>query len=155
MSIIVKLDENYQTIFETLNKLDTLVYCGDFHHTDPRTSWIDEIKMGLRIHLYALSGIFDDSLQTQISSRIEKSHIQSNYRFIQAILDELDQGKLTHSKWLKKAYIIKNLIIETLTLERDLIAEHLSKESDSHHCLKTGWKYTTKKMSMYAHWLCA
>jgi hypothetical protein len=155
MSIIERLEDDYRALFETLQRFDGLVNTGQVRRKEARLAWLNDLKIGLRIYHYARSSIFASVFDTTHIKECFNSQIQSNYRLIEAVSDDLTKNDLESAEWIKKAFIIKKLTAETLKNEKTVIDTLIQKQCDEETKKSIGFHYAQMKMDLYSNWLCA
>lgn len=155
MSIIERLEDDYKALFETLQRFDDLVNTGQVRRKEARIAWLNDLKIGLRIYHYARSSIFASIYDAAQTMECFKSQIQSNYRLIEAVSDDLTRNNLEPAEWINKAFIIKKLTAETLKNEKAAIDTLIQKQCDEETKKSIGFHYAQMKMDLYSNWLCA
>lgn len=154
MSILERLEDDYRALFETLRRFDELVNTGQVRRKEARIAWLNDLKISLRIYHYARSSIFSSIYDANQTRECFKSQIQSNYRLIEAVSDDLTRNNLECAEWVNKAFIIKKLTAETLKNEKDVIDSLIQKKCDEETKKSIGFHYAQMKMDLYSNWLC-
>lgn len=155
MSVIDYMNDDYHALYSTLNELDQLIEQGHLKRKETKKAWLNKLKIGLRIYLYARSALlarFNNILPSKICFN---SQIQSNYRLIEAITNELSNQICPLDAWIQKAIILKKFTEENLRREKDMLDTAMKDNCDNESLDIMGTSYAQNRMDLYSNWLCA